>query len=119
MSTLPRRLILSVAALAAVPFAAHAHHGWGGYDSSRVTTLVGTIEQAAYTNPHGMVTLRTPDKLWRVVLAPPMRMENRGLAAAALAVGATATVEGYVNKTEADELRAERITIEGRTTELR
>ena len=34
-------------------------------------------------------------------------------------VGTTATVVGYPNKTESDELRAERITIGTKTTELR
>ena len=54
-----------------------------------------------------------------VVLAPPTRMENRGLPKTALAVGTTATVVGYPNRTDAKELRAERITIADKTTELR
>jgi len=33
--------------------------------------------------------------------------------------GATATVEGYPNRDKHEELRAERITLEGKTTELR
>jgi hypothetical protein len=46
-------------------------------------------------------------------------MENRGLPRQMLAAGKTATVYGYPHRTEADELRAERITIDGKTTELR
>jgi hypothetical protein len=36
-----------------------------------------------------------------------------------LTAGATATVHGYPHRTEADELRAERITIGDKTVELR
>jgi hypothetical protein len=46
-------------------------------------------------------------------------MINRGLPAEALKVGMTVTVEGYPHKTEAEELRAERIMVEGKSVELR
>lgn len=96
-----------------------AHHGWSGYDASRELTLTGTIKEAGYEHPHGSVRLQTADKTWIVVLAPPSRMENRGLRREMLAPGAQATVVGYPNRTDPDELRAERITISGKTTELR
>jgi hypothetical protein len=98
---------------------AGAHHGWSGYDASKVLTLTGTIKEFGYEHPHGSVRLQTPDKAWVVVLAPPSRMENRGLKREMLAPGTTATVVGYPNRTEPDEMRAERITIAGKTTELR
>jgi hypothetical protein len=98
---------------------AMGHHGWSGYDSSKEMTLTGTIKESGYEHPHGYVNLDASGKIWRVVLAPPSRMENRGLPKEMLKVGTTATVVGYPNKTEADELRAERITIGTKTTELR
>jgi len=96
-----------------------AHHGWSGYDGSKVMTLTGTIQESGYEHPHGYIRLAVPEKTWLVVLAPPSRMENRGLARQALAVGKTATVVGYPNRTVTDEMRAENITIEGKTVELR
>jgi hypothetical protein len=101
----------------AVPVA--AHHGWSGYDAEKVLTLTGTIREAGYEHPHGFVRLEVPGKTWMVVLAPPSRMERRGLSRAALAPGTTATVVGYPNRTEPGEMRAERITIDGKTIELR
>jgi hypothetical protein len=98
---------------------AAAHHGWSGYEAGTATTLTGTITESGYEHPHGFVRLETPGKTWLVVLAPPSRMENRGLARAMLAPGTKATVMGYPHRTEPDELRAERITIAGKTTELR
>jgi hypothetical protein len=96
-----------------------AHHGWSGYDSTKVMTLTGTIQESGYEHPHGYIRLAVPEKTWLVVLAPPSRMENRGLPRQALAVGKTATVVGYPNRTVTDEMRAENITIDGKTVELR
>jgi hypothetical protein len=98
---------------------AAAHHGWSGYDSEKTLTLTGTIKESGYEHPHGFIKLQTKDKLWVAVLAPPARMENRGLARAALTPGTEATVVGYPNRTDADEMRAERITVGGKTVELR
>lgn len=112
-----KRLLSIVALLIASQ--ASAHHGWSEYDDQRPLRLSGTIEEFGYENPHGFVSLKTADKTWRVVLAPPARMENRGLARAQLAKGTVVIVEGYPKRADAGELRAERITIGQKTTELR
>jgi Family of unknown function (DUF6152) len=96
-----------------------AHHGWSGYDSERPMTLTGVIRESGYENPHGYIVLEGEARTWHVVLAPPTRMQSRGLPRDALAEGAEATVEGYPHRTTPDELRAERITVGGRTVELR
>jgi uncharacterized protein DUF6152 len=111
--------LLACAILAAVPVAVLAHHGWSEYDSSRALKLTGKIIESGYEHPHGHVRLETPGKTWNVVLAPPSRMERRGLEKAALKPGTMATVEGYPNREKTEELRAERISIAGKTTELR
>jgi hypothetical protein len=98
---------------------ASAHHGWSGYDSSKVLNLTGTIRESGYEHPHGYIKFEVPGKTWLVVLAPPSRMENRGLARASLVPGTAATVVGYPNRTDPDEMRAERITVNGKTVELR
>jgi len=115
------RSVLAAVAAAVVALAAPAaaHHGWSSYDSSKETTLSGTVREAGYEHPHGYVRLEAGGKVWVVVLAPPTRMANRGLPRANLQAGALATVVGYPSRTDPDELRAERITIGGKTTELR
>jgi len=119
---MPRRVVILTAVLAlgvAAAGGAAAHHGWSGYDSGKVLNLTGVIKESGYEHPHGYLKLEAPDKLWLVVLAPPSRMENRGLPRAMLAPGARATVVGYPSRTDPIEMRAERITINGKTTELR
>jgi hypothetical protein len=98
---------------------ASAHHGWSEYDAGKPLQLSGTIQEAGYVQPHGWIRLKSGGKTWLVVLAPPGRMESRGLAKDMLAVGASASVYGYPHRTKADEMRAERITIGGKVTELR
>jgi hypothetical protein len=109
----------SAGALLLVATTAFAHHGWSEYDTDKVLTVNGTIEESGYSNPHGYVQLKTPDKTWHVVLAPPSRMESRGLAREQLKPGGKATVVGYRNRNKPGEMRAERITVGGKTTELR
>jgi hypothetical protein len=97
----------------------YAHHGWTGYDESKTVQHTGVIKEAGYENPHGYVDLQVNKQVWRVVLAPPARMESRGLAKDKLKVGSTATIVGYQHKDTKNEIRAERITIDGKTIELR
>jgi hypothetical protein len=113
-----KRLLLT-AAFAALPAIAWAHHGWSEYDSSKGLKLTGKVVDSGYDHPHGHVRLETEGKTWHVVLAPPSRMERRGLEKGALKPGATVTVEGYPNRDKPEELRAERIIAGGKTVELR
>ena len=112
-------VLVVVVALAVARGPLWTHHGWSGYDGTKTLTLTGVIKQAGYEHPHGFVALEVPGKVWNVVLAPPSRMESRGLPRTVLTAGTTAPVVGYPNRTDPEELRAERITIGGKTVELR
>ena len=111
---------IAAAALAiAIAGPAFAHHGWSEYDQDKPLTLTGRIVETGYEHPHGHVRLETPGKTWLVVLAPPSRMQARGLAPEAIAKGQTVTVVAYANRAKPEEARAERITAGGKTVELR
>lgn len=109
----------AIAVVAGVAGPGTAHHGWSGYDSNQVLTLSGVIRDSGYEHPHGFVRLETPGKTWMVVLAPPSRMENRGLPRTDLASGKQVSVVGYPHRNNQEEMRAERITVNGKTVELR
>ncbi len=98
--------------------AAIAHHGWTGYHEE-AQKLSGVIEDSSYASPHGSIRLKVADMSWLVILAPPSRMTNRGLTPEMLKVGGNVSVEGYQHKTDPGEMRAERITVDGKTVELR
>ena len=109
-------LLFTIACLVSfAPF----HHGWSNYDQTKTLNFTGKILTSSYENPHGMITLEVKNKKWTVVLAPPSRMETRGLSKDMLKVGSTATVVGYPHLKIKTEMRAERIIIGDKTTELR
>jgi hypothetical protein len=96
-----------------------AHHGWSEYEQTKLIKLTGKVMQSGYEHPHGFIKLSADGKEWIAILAPPFRMENRGLLKTDIADGAQVTVEGYVNRSKPDEMRAERITVSNKTIELR
>ena len=98
---------------------AFSHHGWSEYDQTKLVKLSGNVSQSGYEHPHGVIKMTADQKTWTVVLAPPFRMENRGLSKNDIANGTSVTVEGYINRSQPDELRAERITVNNKTVELR
>jgi len=109
----------ALTALLLVPVLALAHHGWSEYDSTKLIKLSGRIVESGYEHPHGFIRLETPGKTWLCVLAPPSRMEARGLSKQALQRGENVSVEGYANRNKSEEMRAERISAGGKTVELR
>jgi hypothetical protein len=115
----PALILILISTILVTVASLSAHHGWSGYDSSKVLELKGTIVESGYEHPHGFVRLKSTDKTWLVVLAPPSRMERRQLPKKNLVAGTEAVVIGYPSRSDPQEMRAERITINGRTTELR
>jgi hypothetical protein len=113
------RLILGLVFASTPAAAILAHHGWGSYDASKPVTVVGPIQTLKYENPHATITVKAPDKVWTVTLAPVSRMRSRGAPAELVAVGKTVSAYGYPSTVEKDEMRAERITIDGKTVEMR
>lgn len=99
--------------------AAWAHHGWGSYDAANPVTVAGPIQTVKYENPHAEITVKGADKVWTVTLAPTFRMTSRGASAEVVAKGKTVSAYGYPSTAQKDEMRAERITVDGKTYELR
>jgi hypothetical protein len=114
-----RGLILTTTLAALACGSALAHHGWGSYDANKPITVSGPIVTSKFENPHATITVKAADKVWTVTLAPTFRMINRGATADMVAVGKTVSAYGYPSTVEADEMRAERITVDGKTVEMR
>jgi hypothetical protein len=114
-----RAYLLAAGAIAVGCGAAAAHHGWGSYDAAKPITVTGPIVTSKYENPHATITVKASDKVWTVTLAPTFRMINRGASKDMVAVGKTVSAYGYASTVEKDEMRAERITVDGKTVEMR
>jgi Family of unknown function (DUF6152) len=113
------RSVFFSAAFALLTSAALAHHGWGSYDASKPITVAGPIVTSKFENPHAAITVRAGDKVWTVTLAPTSRMNSRGATEKVVAVGQNVSAYGYPSTVEKDEMRAERITVNGKTYEMR
>jgi hypothetical protein len=113
------RLLTCLLFIAVSTMVVLAHHGWGSYDASKPVTVTGPIQTSKYENPHASITVKTTDKVWTVTLAPVARMQNRGASPEFVGVGKTVTAYGYPSTVDKDEMRAERITVEGKTVEMR
>jgi Family of unknown function (DUF6152) len=96
-----------------------AHHGWGSYDAAKPFTVAGPILTSKYENPHVTLTVENQGKVWTVTLAPTSRMVNRGAVVELVAVAKTISAYGYPSRVEPNEMRAERITVDGKTIEMR
>jgi hypothetical protein len=95
------------------------HHGWANYDQTKTLDFTGTIESFKFENPHATARIKQENKTWFVVLAPTSRMESRGVPVDKLKKGTKVQVVGYPHKEIKDEMRAERIFVDGTKYELR
>jgi hypothetical protein len=114
-----KRTITAILALALASHAAVAHHGWGSYDAAKPVTVTGPVVTLEFVNPHVSVTVKDGEKVWTLTLAPTSRMINRGALAEMVAVGKLVVAFGYPLTATPGEMRAERITVDGKTVELR
>jgi hypothetical protein len=114
-----RRHLVAVAALVAMPAVALAHHGWGGFDTSKVLDHTGPIARSTYANPHGTLFMVKDGEELTIELAPTSRMQARGLAEGDVAAGTTLRVYAYQNRGNPKVYRAEWVEVAGRRVELR
>ncbi len=114
-----KRMAMALALTAGITGGAAAHHGWGSYDAAKGFTMTGPIAMVDWSNPHVHVMVEHQGATWEATLAPLFRMEARGLSADMLKAGTVVSIEGYPSTRTKNEMRAERITIAGRTVELR
>jgi hypothetical protein len=101
------------------------HHGLADYDPDQPVNLLGTFQQVRYGNPHVTVQLETPVSArvaattWHAVLAPPSRMQRRGIPEDRLKVGMTLRVIGLRHRQRIEEAKIERVVIGSDAVQIR
>jgi hypothetical protein len=114
-----KRHFVLVATLLVSAGTAWAHHGWGSYDATKAFTISAPVETVSWADPHVRLTLKHDGATWEATLAPVSRMQTRGLSQDMLKPSTPVVVEGYPSTRNEHEMRAERITVAGKTVELR
>jgi len=95
---------LGVAAMLLSAAGLFAHHADTNYDRSKEITLVGTVTEFKFVNPHPHIYFQVKDASGNLVDwiaetgAPPARMYNSGWKANALKPGDVVTVTGNPSK---------------------
>jgi hypothetical protein len=74
-------LACSIALLAAIP--AWAHHSMAGFDRQKTVTIVGTVKEFKWANPHSWIALEVPDGKggvtdWNVEMTSPAVLIRAG-----------------------------------------
>lgn len=113
-----RIAIVAISASAAMTMATVAQQVSESYDANRPITVEGAILNSTFENPKATIAVKGTDKIWTVTLAPTSRMIERGLRAEVVAIGKKVSAYGYPSTVEMNEMRAERLTVDGKTYEL-
>jgi hypothetical protein len=112
-----RRKFLSATAallaLALLPRAARAHHGWSWTDSGEFR-LSGIVSEVRLGNPHGILMVQAGDELWTAEIGQPGRNARAGLADDLLRPGIEITLIGERSADPAElRMKAERVLLAG------
>jgi len=98
-------LLASTLAIALlVAGSASAHHSMAGFDRAKTVTLVGTVKQFKWANPHSWIELEVPnDKggvdTWNIEMTAPFVLVRAGWKSSSLKPGDKVTVVGNPQKT--------------------
>jgi len=82
---------------------AYAHHSMEGFDRTKNVTLVGTVKQFKWANPHSWIELEVPKEngaveTWNVEMTAPFVLIRAGWRATSLKPGDKVSVVGHPQK---------------------
>lgn len=105
MNTKPFILSAAIATvtLLATPRLALAHHGIAVYDMKKMITIMGTVTDFRFANPHSIIFLSVKDgngmvESWEAELTSPNFLGREGWNSHTLKMGDEITVSGYPSK---------------------
>ena len=92
-----RGLLAACLCLAA---SAYAHHSMAGFDRNKMVTLVGTIKQFKWANPHSWIEMEVPnDKggvdIWDVEMTSPAVLVRAGWKSTSVKPGDKVTLTAH------------------------
>ena len=92
-----KRILVACAAVLSAAIPASAHHSAAGVDRTKMVTIVGTVRQFSWSNPHSWIDLDVPndkggiDK-WSVEMTAPSFLVRAGWKSSTLKAGDKVTV---------------------------
>ena len=107
-------LTTSIAVLALSAFA-FAHHGNAAYDTSKMTTVTGTVTEFRFINPHVIIAVDVQDpatgkiEKWEGELTSPNHLERAGWTKSTIKPGDQITMSGSALKNGAPAMAIRKI----------
>jgi hypothetical protein len=99
-----RRLLIASALVIGIAAPALAHHSPAAFEATKTVTLVGTVKEFRWQNPHSWIEMMVPNEkgqevLWAVELTSPTYLVKSGWKSNTLKQGDKVTVVGRPLKT--------------------
>jgi hypothetical protein len=106
----------AAAVLLLISNAAMAHHGAAGYDSTKVTTLKGTVTDFRFQNPHAQILLDVKDSSgkvqnWILEAVGIATLSRSGWTKSIMKPGDQITVTGNPSKNGAPAMRLTKVVL--------
>jgi hypothetical protein len=109
---------LAAVFLLVVSVSVFAHHGAASYDTSKMTTLKGTVTNIQWMNPHAEIDIEVADtsgktEKYTVESVSPLGLSRLGWSKDSLKPGDQITVTGNLSKNGTHILRLKKIVFPG------
>ena len=106
--------VLAVLLMVSVPM--FAHHGTSAYDTTKLTTVKGTVRDFQFNNPHVMISVETKDdkgkvEMWIGEANSPNVLTRHGWDRDIIKKGDQITIIGYRPKNGAKTLRLQKVVL--------
>jgi Family of unknown function (DUF6152) len=102
-----------------LPGTAFAHHGGAAYDTSKMTTVTGTVTNFEFTNPHVIIGMDVKDpatgkiEKWQGELTSPNHLSRVGWTKETIKVGDGLTMSGAALKSGAPAMAIRKVVKNG------
>jgi hypothetical protein len=92
-------ILVSCALILAIAGAAFAHHSAAGVDRTKTVTLVGTVKEFRWTNPHSWMRIEVPNEkggaeMWTLEMTSPAFLVRAGWKSTTVKPGDKVTAVG-------------------------
>jgi hypothetical protein len=98
---------------------AFAHHGNAAYDTSKMTTVTGTVTNFQFVNPHVLIAMDVKDPSsgevvkWQGELTSPNHLERAGWTKSTIKLGDEVTMSGSALKSGTPAMQIRKISKNG------
>jgi Family of unknown function (DUF6152) len=107
--------LTALVVLSVLPGAVFAHHGGAAYDTSKMTTVTGTVTDFEFTNPHVIIGMDVKDpatgkiEKWQGELTSPNHLSRVGWTKDTIKVGDGLTMSGAALKSGAPAMAIRKV----------